>query len=193
MINILPGAKNQGLSSFIHYMSSHPTMGDPNNTGEARNYMLGFDKNGNLIDPCTWYFGTVLGGINCATVNPRYMYSGNPVTYTGWINTSSTDQRMLANTGPFVLEVNKPVDVLACYLVGRGENALNSIDYMKEYSAEAIQIYQSNFTDIPTNLENQPSLITEYKLNQNYPNPFNPSTKISWQSPVRQLANIKSL
>jgi len=32
---------------------------------------------------------------------------------------------------------------------------------------------------------------TKYLLAQNYPNPFNPSTKISWQLPVGNIATLK--
>lgn len=35
------------------------------------------------------------------------------------------------------------------------------------------------------------SLPLEFSLKQNYPNPFNPSTKISWQSPVRSWQSLK--
>ncbi|MCC6253620.1 MAG: T9SS type A sorting domain-containing protein, partial [Ignavibacteriaceae bacterium] len=68
---------------------------------------------------------------------------------------------------------------------------LNSVTVMKSITEEAIQIYNSNFTDIPTSIENKPIVITEFKLEQNYPNPFNPSTKISWQSPVSSHQTLK--
>ena len=43
-----------------------------------------------------------------------------------------------------------------------------------------------------TNIENEKDRIpTQYLLNQSYPNPFNPSTKISWQSPVRSRQVLK--
>ena len=90
------GAKNLGLSSFVHYMQSHPELGDPNTRLEARNYMLGTNKFGNVLDPCTWTYGSVLGGVPCAEVDPRFFYSGDPVTQTGWINTYETDQRQIS-------------------------------------------------------------------------------------------------
>ncbi|MBK7230424.1 MAG: T9SS type A sorting domain-containing protein [Ignavibacteriales bacterium] len=98
---------------------------------------------------------------------------------------------MLVNTGPFTLELDKPIDIIVCYLIGRGSSALNSVSVMKDITEEAIQIYNSNFTDIPTSIENQPIVISEFKLDQNYPNPFNPSTKISWQSPVSGHQKLK--
>ncbi|MBK7230427.1 MAG: T9SS type A sorting domain-containing protein [Ignavibacteriales bacterium] len=153
--------------------------------------MLGRTKTGESIDPCTWSYGFVFDGVNCATVDPRFLYSGNPVNHTGWINTLSSDQRILVNTGPFNLEENKPIDIVVCYLVGRGYDVLNSISVLKNISAEAIQIYTSNFTDIPTVVEDQSEIVKEFKLSQNYPNPFNPSTKINWQSPVSGHQTLK--
>ncbi|MBK7629453.1 MAG: T9SS type A sorting domain-containing protein [Ignavibacteriales bacterium] len=98
---------------------------------------------------------------------------------------------MFVNSGPFALELDKPIEIIVCYLVGRGSSALNSVSVMKDITEEAIQIYNSNFTDIPTSIKNQPIVISEFKLDQNYPNPFNPSTKISWQSPVSSHQSLK--
>ena len=190
-IKVLPGAKNQVLSSFIHYINGDPILNDPNVGAEARNYMLGKTRTGESIDPCTWAYGIVFAGVNCATVDPRFLYSGNPVNHTGWINTVSADHRILVNTGPFTLEENKPIDIVVCYLVGRGYDALNSISAMNNISAEAIQIYNSNFTDIPTAVEDQSAIITDYNLSQNHPNPFNPNTSIQYAINSRQFVTLK--
>ena len=172
-------------------MGGDPSINDPSTSVEARNYMLGLTRIGTPVDPCNWTYGNVLGGVDCTTLDPRFLYSGNPVTSVGWINTVPADHRMLVNSGPFTLELNKPIDIIVCYSIGRGSNALNSVSVMKSITEEAIQIYNSNFTEIPTTVEDQSTIITDYKLSQNYPNPFNPSTKISWQSPVGNHQTLK--
>ena len=190
-IQFLPGAKNQQLSSYIHLIGGDPYLSEPNNAVEARNYLLGLTRIGEPVDPCNWPYGNVLGGVNCATLDPGFLYSGNPVTSVGWINSLPADHRMFVNSGPFTLELDKPIDIIVCYLIGRGSSALNSVSVMKSITEEAIQIYNSNFTDIPTSIANQPTVVTEFKLFQNYPNPFNPSTKISWQAPVSGHQTLK--
>ena len=63
--------------------------------------MLGLTKIGELIDPCTWAYGQVRGGVDCSQVNPFFWYSGDPVTNYGWINTYPGDQRQDAEYRSF--------------------------------------------------------------------------------------------
>ncbi|GAB1347876.1 hypothetical protein MASR1M107_00870 [Ignavibacteriales bacterium] len=155
-----PGAKNLGLSSFIHYIQSHPTHGDPNTRQEARNYMEGKNRVGDALNPCTWAFGEVRGGVDCATVDPRFSYSGNPVTNVGWINNTGADQRQMSNTGPFKLEKNVPVDIVVAYVLGRGNDAKNSVTVAKQYSEIAQLLFDSNFPSPPPPPPVKPVLVT---------------------------------
>ena len=148
-IGVFPGARNLGLSSFMHYMQSHQQVGDPAYSYEARNYMLGLDKNGVPLDPCLWAFGEVRGGVPCADVNNKFWYSGNPVTNVGWINIFETDQRQMSNTGPFKLVKDKPIDIVVAYVVGRGADALNSVTSAKDRDLTAQLIFDANFPSPP--------------------------------------------
>ncbi len=108
-IQIFSGAKNQIMTAFTHYVSSDPLRGDPNDEFEARNYMLGLERLGNPIDPCDDYWSGVYGGVPCETINPLYWFSGYPESQYGWLSDIGTDQRMAVHTGPFSLEVDKPI------------------------------------------------------------------------------------
>lgn len=190
--DIFPGARNSELTAFTHYQASDPQLGDPNTMQDARNYMNGLDRAGNIINPCTWSLGNVLGGVNCSEVNPYFWYSGDPVTSVGWINTAPTDQRTITTTGSFSLEVDKPVTIIAAYVVGQGTDAINSITKAREYLTDIREFYSNNFGNSPLSVDDELNGVEKYfQLYQNYPNPFNPTTKISWQSPVGSHQTLK--
>jgi len=189
-IQLFPGAKNQNMTSFIHNMGSHP-LGDPYFKTDARNYMLGLNRQGEIIDPCTWNIGEVRGGVDCNLVNPFYWYSGDPEPNHGWLNAWSTDQRMVVNTGPFSLEEDKPITIIVGYTIGQGDSPLNSVTVGKEVSAFVQQFYQSNFDDNILPVEDENNLIVdEFKLIQNYPNPFNPTTTIRFTICIQILFGV---
>ncbi len=141
-----PGARNLDVSSFVHYVQSDPLRGDPNDEFEARNYMNGRLKLGEVFDPCApdaW--GGVFGGVNCATLDPRFWYSGDPVTTTGWLTTTGTDQRQMTNVGPITLNKDEEIEILVAYIVGQGTDAKNSIVKAREIDDGAQFIFDGNF------------------------------------------------
>ncbi|MCH7965239.1 MAG: T9SS type A sorting domain-containing protein [Bacteroidetes bacterium] len=154
--------------------------------------MLGLLKLGEPMDPCDDYWSSVFGGIPCEAIDPLFWFSGDPETNYGWLNTGPTDQRMLVDTGPFSLEVDKPITIIVGYTIGQGDSPLNSVTVGKEVSAFVQQFYQSNFDDniLPVEEENN-LIVDEFKLFQNYPNPFNPVTRIKFQIPQAGKVTIK--
>lgn len=195
-IKVYPGAKNQTLSSFIHYMNGIRGLQDPNNKEEARNYMLGLTAYGVMVDPCTWYFSEVRGGVSCSEVNPYFWYSGDPVTEVGWINTYPTDQRQITNIGPFTLKAGEDYEIFVAYIVGQGNDALNSITAARYNSIQSQGLHYFNFDpgSLPVWMEevSQDFIPADYTLSQNYPNPFNPSTKIKFTIPSVTLRQAQS-
>ena len=187
---ILVNHKNLSISSFLRYFPSTPQdLAEPTNRYETRYYTLGLNRRGLLIDPCTFPFTQVVGGINCATVNPLFFCSGDPVTNIGWIMTQGSDVRMMLNVGPFQLQANSPVDIIVAYTVGRGSDHLNSITVARNLVSVVLNEYRSNFGTI-TGLDDEQSInvIKDFLLYQNYPNPFNSSTKIKYQ--VAKAVNV---
>jgi hypothetical protein len=106
-------------------------------------------------------------------------------------------------SGPFAMEAwndengnNQPdlgepgvQEIVACVMVARALNNLNSVSRLKQIDADAQSAYDViTPTAQPSNSTNVP---TTFNLNQNYPNPFNNATMITYQlsrtSPVELI------
>jgi hypothetical protein len=193
---LFPGARNQLMSSYVENYNSigSPIFSEPDNPIRARYYMLGLCGTGEQLNPCDTLVGEVRGGIDCSMVNPRYWFSGDPVTDYGWIGTMPWDIRQLSNTGFFTLNKNEEKEVFVAYVVGRGTDHLNSITKAREISQEARILYASNFdtltvVSVEDNFaENIPD---GFLLYQNYPNPFNPVTNIQYAIGSRQFLTLR--
>src|SRR3989339_1767469 len=148
-----------------------------------------------IVNPCSFPYGQVIGGVDCEKVNPYFIFSGDPVGLLGWINTVNYDQRFLLNTGPFILLKNKPVDIIVAYIATRGKKALVSVRDTKIKTGKVMLRFNNNIlSEFPKDESEAPPtnpVISGYALEQNYPNPFNSTTKISWQSPVGSWQTLK--
>jgi hypothetical protein len=192
---ILPGAKNLSPTAFTHFIQSSPYNGQPHEESRFRNYLIGgLDHGGQIIDPCTWPYGNGSALSNCSDINPKFMYSGDPVQNEGWINNLHGRQNFVYSTGPFNIEVGKPIELIFAMIVGRGTDHLNSITVAREISQFAQQVYDSNFEDLPTGIDDDENIIAnDFKLYQNYPNPFNPATTIKFTIPALETRHASSL
>ncbi len=185
----IQGASNLGLTSSQHYMSSHPTHGDPRLTQELRNYQQGRNTGGAMVDPCTWPYGHFYGGVPCSPVSKIFMYSGDPVTNTGWLNDTPVDQRSFANSGPFQLTSGDTVTFHNAIIIGRGTDHLNSITVTRTKIDEIFAHLGAKYHYYPTGLKEVEGIVPdEFQLWQNYPNPFNPETVIKFS--LRERANV---
>ncbi|MBK9098488.1 MAG: T9SS type A sorting domain-containing protein [bacterium] len=142
--------------------------------------MIGLTENGLLLDPCTFAFGEVRGGVGCNLVNPIFWFSGDPVTDIGWICIQKGDLRAAGTAGPFTLVKDQEVEILIGYEIDRGTTPLGGITAVRAVS-DAVQVfYENNFGYPIVSVDNEIPMISNFKLEQNYPNPFNPSTNIGF-------------
>ena len=182
-ITIFPGAKNMEINSAVYQIGGDPSLREPTNITEARNYVFGLTALGAIVDPCVWPYGEVRGGVPCAEVNPYFWCSGDPVSNVGWISLYDGDVRGNGSAGPFILVKDQEVEILIGYEIDRGTTPLGGITAVRSVSDFVQNFYENNFDYPIVSVENEPPVVSNFKLEQNYPNPFNPSTKIKFTVP----------
>jgi len=143
--SVFPGKKMLKMTSFIYYNNDDSNQGNPSSGMDVYNYMSGFWRNGTPITE---------GG-----VGTKFMFSGDPETGTGWLDSNPADRRFFMTTGPFTMEpwVDSDGDgiaefgepgvqeIVAGCLVARGSNNLNSVTYLKAVDEIAQLAYDNNF------------------------------------------------
>jgi hypothetical protein len=163
----------------------------PVNEVSYYNKIRGFNNYGLLFDPCTYEFGYVIPDTICDKVNPKFLFSGDPLSNSGWINNFPSDQRFLLSSGPFTLNATEPQMIIVAYTIGSGDNYLNSIRKGKDLIPGIINEYESNFASLTYQSGEPLYPVVDYYLYQNYPNPFNASTLIRYELPDQNLITIK--
>ena len=117
------------MASFNVY----PNGGGPQNSDQTYNFMKGLDANGNvLIDPTT------------GQPTP-FMFPGDPVAGSGWLDTTPSDHRLMLSAGPFDMNPGDVQDVVTGIVIGQSKDRICSISLMKFYDDDAQSAFDQHF------------------------------------------------
>jgi hypothetical protein len=172
----LTGYKLVGMSSYIRFINGNPDIcfNDPDEAVAGYNFMRGMDGCGRTV-------------INHVTGKPtNYYYSGNACNLTGWVDSSSRDNRYTQSSGPIVMNSNDTQIMVISFIITRaGGSYHQNVCNLMTMSDTALKYYYNDFQSCPV-IGIQPILSgvpARFNLYQNYPNPFNPVTKIKFSLP----------
>jgi hypothetical protein len=94
---------------------------DPQTSADTYRFLKGLRRDGAAwIDPGT-------------SLPTRFVYTGDPVAGTGWLQTNETDQRFMISCGPFTLAPGDSQEVVMAMVAAQGSNRLQSITLLRSY------------------------------------------------------------
>lgn len=127
-----------GLTSFNKY--SNEAGGDPDQFVQVYNFMRGLNRDGTpVINPVNTQVTT-------------YVVSGDPVSASGWLDTSPADRRLMLSSGPFQMASGDTQEVVVGLVIGDApgiNTRLSSISLMRFYDSFAQSAFDQNFVLAP--------------------------------------------
>jgi hypothetical protein len=109
---------------------------DPRSKDESYYYMQGLDLHG---DPVT---NPMTGEVT------KFMFPGDPVSNTGWLDSDPADRRFMLNAGPFTMEPGDTQEVVVGLVVAQGNDRIGAVRIMKFYDLTAQVAFDLDF-DLP--------------------------------------------
>jgi hypothetical protein len=173
---------NQKMSAFVYYNNSgNPVNGEPRRDipSDYYNYLTAKWLNGAHIT----YGGT---GTDPESTPTNYMYSGDPVTETGWTESTAGnapgDRRGVMIVGPFTFSEGKTitVDVALPWARDYSRSNLSSITLLKQLAQDIQKFYEENIVDIKENTIYDNKLLI-------YPNPSNGQFTITGENIIESI------
>ena len=186
-----PGAKNISDYNTFYFVSGDAVIGDPSVSTDLINYQSAKLKSGLPLNPCSFVKGTVNGGALCDTINPKYIFAGNPVSNYGWLQKNPDGIYQLLNIGPFNLKAQESNSVIFAYVLGKGDTWQASYQAAENHTMMIRQAYKHNLAPTFTGIDSRGIAKMDYKLMQNYPNPFNPGTTNKCNIPLKGFYTLK--
>jgi hypothetical protein len=140
------GFRNLRSTASIAIMKSYqpyqdPPLGNVLFSLHAHNFMRGVDAKGSpIINPHTQDTTT-------------FMFSGDPVTGTGWLQTDllpPRDNRSIISSGPFTLAEGDTQEIIGAFVIAQGIDRLHSITELRRTAEAARMAYRNGFQPAPT-------------------------------------------
>jgi hypothetical protein len=166
---ILIGKQMLKMTSFVTYNNNDSPQGNPNSADEVWNYFRAYWRDGSKIT-----YGD--RGANPAYSPTNFMFPGDPETEQGigWLDYNEDDRRFIMTTGPFSMQAWQDLnnndlpdfgepgvqEIIACVMVAKGTDNLNSVTKLKQIDLLAEEAYHNSFS---TPLPPEPPIVPRYK------------------------------